>query len=129
MSGASLTEEVLAAVAAERARQNARWGASSHPDVLVDEVVCARGVERVYGVPDEATARACCGRAFQSGRGTWFRIHLEEFSEALRAAGAAALAKGPDDQSLALLRLEEELIQLAATLVAHVEDLRQRRSR
>jgi hypothetical protein len=94
-------DAVLAAVAAERRRQDARWGEQNHPD----------GAGPAYAA--EATRRRDeCEQAAASGTLTWRHILLEEVAE----AGAEQEPK----------RLREELIQVAAVAVAWAQAIDRR---
>ncbi len=80
----------LAAVAAERARQDAKWGAvRDHDD----------GTGSAFA-PAEVAARIACNEAFRNGTETWRHILTEEFYEALAESD-------PE-------RLRAELIQVAS---------------
>jgi hypothetical protein len=92
---------VLAEVAAERHRQDARWGEQNHQD----------GTGSAYAA-EAVLARKECGRAAGAGELTWRHILLEEIAE----AGAEH-----DPGSL-----REELIQVAAVAVAWAEALDRR---
>ena len=96
---------VLVQVAAERLRQDERWGEQNHPD--------GTGTARSV-VADVAAdhARNACEVAFATGNGTWRHILLEEVYEALAEA---------DPQ-----KLRTELIQVAAVATAWVEAIDRR---
>lgn len=55
----------------------------------------------------EHEAKALCQLAFKVHRGTWFHIHFEEFCEAYNSEDT--------------VHLRGELVQLIATLTAHVQ--------
>lgn len=63
-------------------------------------------------VPNEQEAKAVCDTVFRFGKGTWFHIHFEEFCEAW-------CASNPQD-------MRKELVQLIATLTAHVQAIDER---
>ncbi len=63
-------------------------------------------------VPNEHEAKAVCDTVFRFGKGTWFHIHFEEFCEAW-------CASNPQD-------MRKELVQLIATLTAHVQAMDER---
>ena len=97
-------QDVLAEIAEERARQDAKWGEQNHPD----------GTGTAYGlsaVPEltASFARQRCDSAFDRGVGTWEHILFEEFCEAI----------AEDDP----IRLRAELIQTAAVAVHWIEAL------
>jgi hypothetical protein len=92
---------VLAEVAAERRRQDARWGEQNHPD----------GAGPAYAA-EAARRRAGSERAAEAGQLTWRHILLEEVAE----AGAEHEPK----------RLREELIQVAAVAVAWAQAIDRR---
>jgi hypothetical protein len=96
------TPAVLAEVAAERARQDAKWGQQNH--------LIGGGAE-VYA-HTAAVARRECDAETAAGRVTWRHILLEEMWEVL-AETDEAKARG-------------ELVQLAAVAVAAVEAIDRR---
>jgi hypothetical protein len=92
---------VLTEVAAERRRQDERWGPQNHPDGTGDWLGAAA-----------ALVRKDCDQAAASGKLTWRHILQEEVAE-------AAAEEGPAE-------LRRELIQVAAVAVAWVEALDRR---
>jgi len=96
------TAAVLAEVASERARQDARWGEQTHPDGTGN-----RDQQR-----DAERAREWCQSAFGSGYGTWSDILAEEVAE----------ANAERDPS----KLRAELIQVAAVAAAWIEAIDRR---
>lgn len=96
------TDAVLIEVAAERARQDERWGEQNHPDGT--------------GSPDQAKlaelARTWCEDTFGAGYGTWADVLAEEVAEALAESDPA--------------RLRAELVQVAATAVCWIEAIDRR---
>lgn len=90
----------------ERLRQIEKFGSQSHihdkPESLGSFV------------PDDKEARDICDVVFRNHKGTWFNIHYEEFCEAFCAVNTAHLRK--------------ELVQLIATLTAHVQAIDERSS-
>lgn len=128
------TQEVLQLVAAERQRQQEKWGEQNHPGVDVDDVQlfheCAARfadlatpesfVEHVaqrLGIPTATDARGVLQRLASAGKATWARILLEEFAEAVEAAALAAIDKG------SIEHLRTELVQVAAVAVQWAEKL------
>lgn len=95
---------VLEEVAAERIRQNAKWGEQNHPD----------GTGQPHAAHKPYRARKDCESAFEEGRGTWRHILIEEVAE----------AEAESD----VWRLREELIQVAAVAVAWIEAIDRRHS-
>lgn len=96
---------ILEEIQEERSRQDAKWGEQNHPMVHLDEfynashyVTLAQG-ERHY-----------CDRRFAEGTGSWELILNEEVAEAYEQAALGATEK-----------LREELIQVAAVVVAMIE--------
>lgn len=89
---------VFEELAAERARQDAKWGPQNHPgvDPFVD-----------YGIPTADVARTACETAAKQRSVTWGHILVEELAEALEAGSEAALRR--------------ELVQVAAVAVAWIE--------
>jgi len=98
------TSRVLVEIAAERSRQDVKWGEQSHPDGTGND-------------GDAATAerqRNRCAIAFADGVGTWRHIIREEIAEAFAESDPA--------------RLRAELIQVAAVAVAWVEAIDRRKA-
>ncbi|WAL68579.1 hypothetical protein ORV05_12645 [Amycolatopsis cynarae] len=93
---------VLAEIAAERARQDARWGEQNHPD----------GTGAPADETAAATARRTCEDNFRDGKGTWRDIFLEEVHEAIAEADP--------------VRLRAELVQTAAVAVNWIEAIDRR---
>lgn len=102
MLAAMTLNDVLADVAAERARQDARWGVQNHPDGTGADYTLSEVAEL-----DVRFARTRCDRAFERGAGSWEHILYEEFCEAM----------AEDDP----VRLRAELVQLAAVAVHWME--------
>lgn len=96
MSGA------LAEVAAERARQDARWGEQNHPD----------GTGAVLHFEDADSARLVCQTRARDGEVTWQHILAEEYCEAMQEDEPA--------------RLRSELLQVAAVAVNWIEAIDRR---
>lgn len=96
------TTLVLGEVAAERKRQNEKWGEQNHLDGTGQD-----------GFKYEAVAAIDrCEGAFRDARGTWRHILEEEFFEARAAENAETL--------------RQELIQVAAVAVSWVEAIDRR---
>lgn len=109
---------VLAQVAKERARQDAKWGPQNHPDA--DPVLLGRagGVDgqrlaEELEIPSAARAKFLCRMAGNRGADNWGAILVEELAEAVDAIG--------DDAAL-----RAELVQVAAVAVAWVEAIDRR---
>ncbi len=100
-AGSTLT--VLGEVAAERARQDEKYGEQNHRNGTGYAFEHERG-----------ECRRACDAAFREEVGAWSDILLEEVYEALAEANDA--------------RLREELIQVAAVAVSWVEAIDRRRS-
>jgi hypothetical protein len=94
---------VIDEIAAERRRQNDKWGEQSHPDG-----VATTDVDRVAA----ETARRACDASAADGSLTWRLILDEEVHEAFAEADPALL--------------RAELIQVAAVAVAWVEAIDRR---
>lgn len=104
MTAAEKLQAVLAEVAAERARQDAKWGEQNHPDGTGEEwMAMAR------------KARAVCDRAAASGAVTWMHILQEEALESFAEADPA--------------KLRAELIQVAAVAVSWAQAIDRRLAR
>lgn len=100
---------VLAEVAAERARQDTKWGKQNHPDGTGPEVVWSYTGTAAYVAE---SARGECNRLFGEGFGTWRDILTEEIAEAYAKADPA--------------KLRAELVQVAAVACAWVEAIDRR---
>lgn len=102
------TAAVLGEVAAERGRQDAKWGQQNHPDGT-GPYASVRGGNawEIAGM-----ARAWCQHKAAMGKVTWLDILTEETAEAF----------AEDDRQ----RLRAELIQVAAVAVAWIEDIDRR---
>jgi hypothetical protein len=112
-----ITRLVLDEVAAERARQEAKWGQCDYPSVDPDMANALASPERIcafYGVPSESYAKASCQSADARGRCTFAHVAIEELAEALSA---------PDEGAR-----REELVQLAAVAVKWIEAIDRRRA-
>lgn len=101
---------LLAEIWLERERQDAKWGEQNHLSV--------RGSEQDRAhlgslIASERLARGACEQAAREGRLTWLHIAIEELAEVLEA--------GPDGDAR-----REELVQLAAVIVAWIECLDRR---
>ncbi len=94
-------EKILAEIAAERERQDERFGPQNHPD----------GTSDIF-VPIADDARAICDAAFNDGKGTWTHILAEEVYEALAETDP--------------VKLQVELVQIAAVCAAWVAAIRRR---
>jgi hypothetical protein len=87
------TASVLNEVAAERQRQDAKWGADqTNPN----------GTGRQWVIVAKV-GRWLCDRAFRRGRCTWLHIAVEELAEALAETDPA--------------RIRAELVQASAVLI------------
>jgi hypothetical protein len=102
------TQDVLAEVAAERKRQNAKWGEQNHPDGTgpetywqLDDDERANDAARIYRVITQQRA--------ERGELTWKDIWLEEIAEALAENDPA--------------KLRAELVQAVAVGVAWIEKI------
>lgn len=114
---------VLFDVARERHRQDSKWGEQNHPDFYqVKDLNTGENLGPMplpqrfnyYGIQNEDDAKSDCERAFKNGKGNWCHILLEEISEAVGTTSEE--------------KLEEELIQNAAVIVAWVQCIRRRRT-
>lgn len=104
-------DEGLHAVAAERGRQDAKWGQQDHPDGTGPEVVWSFTGPASW-VAD--TAKGATDVAAQEGCLTWRDVLLEEVAEAFAEEDEEAL--------------ETELVQVAAVAVQWREAIRRRRA-
>lgn len=96
--------DVLAEVAAERARQDAKWGEQNHPDGTARNGRSDRELADV--------SRRLCQSAAAAGMVTWRDILDEEMREAF----------AEDDPA----KLRAELVQVAAVAVAWIEAIDRR---
>ncbi len=99
-----MLEQILAEVAAERARQDEKWGEQNHPIMLPHEGPSD------YGLPSPDWGRELVQLGVDAGDLTYLDIFREELAEF-----AHATFMGGKDEA------RDELIQCAAVLVAMVE--------
>lgn len=103
---------ILAEVAAERARQDARWGEQNHPDGTGPNVPLCY-FPKLPSMADLAVnARTVTNLRAKRGDVTWLDILLEEVFEALELTDTA--------------KLRAELIQVAAVAGAWAEAIDRR---
>ena len=114
--GLSRMAEVMMEVAAERTRQDAKWGEQNHPNgtggktTPVAEIVRGRAnaiVNRHYALGLALQAKSATDRHAKEGTLTFADILLEEVFEALAEADPA--------------KLRAELVQVAAVAAQWVE--------
>lgn len=91
---------VLLDVAAERARQDRKWGVQNWPSLSPDH-------SHELAVVFEEAYKYLCETAFKRGKGSWDDIAAEEYAEVCAALDEPSRRK--------------ELIQLAAVIVAWIE--------
>jgi hypothetical protein len=101
---------VLAAVAAERARQDAQWGEQNHPDGTGARTASWGAL--VHAETAATDARLRCQRAAKVGDLTWRHILNEEVAEAFAEGDPA--------------KLRAELVQVAAVAAAWIEAIDRR---
>lgn len=109
---------VFAEIALERLRQDEKWGAdreipSIHP--LVEAAVSTAvigSISQFHGVIPELQAKHNCKSCFDHGIGSWAIIAVEEMAEVIEAA--------TDNER------RQELVQLAAVIVAWIENIDRR---
>lgn len=106
------TFNILAEVASERIRQDAKWGPQDHPSIR--DAVPPDDRAAYHGVISEAGAKSQCERRFANGIGTYADIAIEEVAEAVDAL---------DDEAR-----RAELVQCAAVFVAWVEAIDRRQA-
>lgn len=94
--------QILAEIAAERERQDAKWGEQNHPD----------GTGGTFAHDAVNYARRQCKEAAQSGTITWNLILQEEMWEAFAESDP--------------IKLRAELVQCAAVAVAWIEAIDRR---
>ncbi len=103
-------EGIIFEILQERSRQDEKWGEQNHPSVDDESAMLGNEICSYYRIPSEEAAKMACDYKFSiapSGVGSWTDILIEELSEAVSA---------PND-----IKRREELIQLAACVVAHIE--------
>lgn len=106
---------VLAEVAAERARQDAKWGKQDYRSVSgITAAWSPDSRAKAYGIDSEEIAKHRCQSRFANGVGTYADIAIEEVAEAICA---------PDDDAR-----RAELVQVAAVAVAWIEAIDRRRA-
>jgi hypothetical protein len=106
------TADVLCEVAAERERQDAKWGQQDHPDGTGDwDSYARKRSDHLKEIREgkASVAKAACDVAAAEGRLTYRHILDEEVCEAFAEDDAAALRR--------------ELLQVAAVAVAWVEKI------
>jgi hypothetical protein len=91
---------ILSQIAAERKRQDAKWGIQNHP--MLDSELTP---EEAVAIAEEARAR--CQKAAADGTIAWSHILVEEVAETFAETEPA--------------RQREELIQVAAVALAMIE--------
>lgn len=102
---------ILEEIAAERVKQDAKWGQQNHP--ILDPMLLDRPGERMceeYEIPSEQRAKNMTDIQAKRGDVTYMQILIEEISEAASC--------GKD-----VTALRKELIQGAAVMVAMIESL------
>lgn len=109
------TAQVLLDLIRERGAQDKKWGEQNHAsfDPVLSSWDGGAPAERManeYEIPGEARAKFLCQKAFAEGQGTWMHILVEEIAEACGSYDK------PD-------KLREELVQVAAVVVAWIEML------
>jgi hypothetical protein len=115
----SYPSDALADVAAERRRQDAKWGPQNHPDgtgahfhwigkAFADHASADKQTRDVY----REWARFRCQEFAKAGHVTWENILTEEWAEAMAEEDPAAL--------------RAELVQVAAVAVAWIEAIDRR---
>jgi len=103
--GNQATLRVMYDVEDERQRQDAKWGEQNHPD--------GKKPRSAPFANNSSYQRGLTDRAARDGRLNWQHILREEVAEAFDAIG--------DDKAL-----REELIQVAAVVVAWIEAIDRR---
>ena len=123
--GASVRRDqarVVIDVLTERVRQDCKWGVQEHPSVdkglLSRPTSCSplRMAEE-YEIPTADRAKALCQIAAERNACTWAHIAVEELCEAVEAGVTGDV------------ECREELVQLAAVVVAWIECLDRRASK
>jgi hypothetical protein len=105
-------QPVLAEIADERARQDAKWGEQNHPDGTFPDRVWAWTGPASYVAEN---VRKNCQELAAEGHVTWLDIALEEVAEAFETEDPA--------------KLRAELVQVAAVAVAWIEAIDRRNAK
>ncbi|RIT64099.1 hypothetical protein D2E95_01900 [Mycobacteroides abscessus] len=123
------TEHVLQLVAAERQRQQDKWGEQNHPNIVSSGTYAdaIRGESaRFYGIPTAAEAKARTDERARRGEVTWMDILIEELAEAAEAADIYQMNREVfrlEDADSLRRAVVEELVQVAAVAVQWAEKL------
>lgn len=118
------TASILDEIAAERARQDAKWGEQNHPDgdpIILGRLadggpfgtpnVVALSLADHYEIPSATRAKYICDTEAKFGGRTWPSIAVEELAEVVEATTEG---RG---------RTRTELVQLGAVIVAWIESI------
>ncbi len=102
--------DILQELIKERYRQQAKFGTQDWPVISEGLYANASPEGRCVGlgIPSESEAKMTCNHALKLSKASWFDIIIEELSESVSA-----------DKE----HLREELVQLAAVVVAAIESL------
>ena len=107
-------ENIFEEIANERRKQDEKWGEQNHP-CLDQTLLNRRGgctpmrMCEEYEIPSEGRAKKKCDKAFETNKGTYTHIAVEEMSEVVSAFD--------------IHKRREEIIQLAAVCVAWIEKI------
>lgn len=114
---AMVSSQVLKRVFNERKRQEEKWGPTSYPFFSVPgtQEINPLNVQLHLGIPSAQQARDLMEEALKKGKLSYSHILLEELAEAM-------------EETHDLNKLEEELIQVTAVLVASIEDLQKKKA-
>lgn len=112
-----VSSQVLKRVFNERKRQEEKWGPTSYPFFSVPgtQEINPLNVQLHLGIPSAQQARDLMEEALKKGKLSYSHILLEELAEAM-------------EETHDLNKLEEELIQVTAVLVASIEDLQKKKA-
>ena len=101
---------VFGGIRAERSYQDEKWGEQDHPSI--DGGTDGTGKAEIYGLPTEWDIKQSLAPLAKRGALTWADIAIEELVEAIEAK----------DESMR----RGELVQLAAVVVAWIENIDRR---
>lgn len=119
--------KIVHAILAERARQLAKWGPQTHPNLCPTLTYTYGGLlphryAEDLEIPTATRAKQNCERDAEAGNLNWGVILVEEVAEAVESAAHLVKAHSPEK----LAALKAELVQVAAVAFAWIEDLETR---
>lgn len=119
MNSLVVDSPILEEILRERARQDRLWGKQDHPFTIIPDNIMEsnkavrNSVCNWYEIPTEERAKEKLNLSASKNELTWSHIIIEELSEAISEAD-------PEKR-------RAELIQLAAVVIASIENIDQKR--